>query len=120
MIPQGVEVFVCVSPVDMRWSFDRLSGVVRDQFGREPRGGALFVFFGKRRETVKVMFADGTGLCMLYKRLDHGLFAAVEALANDAVYVELDEAAFEALLDGVVPTEPTKSTKPRKKRGRIH
>lgn len=47
MIPQGVEVFVCVSPVDMRWSFDRLSGVVREQFGREPRGGALFVFFGK-------------------------------------------------------------------------
>ena len=117
MIPQGVEVFVCVSPVDMRWSFERLSGVVREQFGREPRGGALFVFFGKRRETVKVMFADGTGLCMLYKRLDQGLFAPIDALTDGATYIELDEAAFEALLDGVVPTEPKK---PRRPRRRIH
>jgi len=117
VIPQGVEVFVCVSPVDMRWSFDRLSGVVREQFGREPRGGALFVFFGKRRETAKVMFADGRGLCMLYKRLDQGLFAPVEALIDGATYVELDEAALEALLDGVVPTEPKK---PRRPRRRIH
>jgi hypothetical protein len=50
MIPAGVEIFVCTSPVDMRWSFDRLSGVVRERFGREPRGGALFIFFGKRRK----------------------------------------------------------------------
>jgi len=52
MIPAGVEIFVCTSPVDMRWSFDRLSGVVRERFGREPRGGALFIFFGKRRNGV--------------------------------------------------------------------
>lgn len=119
MIPQGVEIFVCVTPVDMRWSFDRLSGVVREHIGREPRGGSLFVFFGKRRETVKVMFADSTGLCMLYKRLDHGLFARVDALTEDATYVELDDAAFEALLDGVVPVEPEPKKK-RRARRRIH
>ena len=117
MIPSGVEIYVCTSPVDMRWSFDRLSGVVRERFGREPKGGALFVFFGKRRETVKVMFADSTGICMFYKRLSHGLFAPIESMQPDCAYVELDEAAFEDLLDGIV-SEQTKQ--PRRKRRRIH
>jgi transposase len=117
MIPAGVEIYVCTSPVDMRWSFDRLSGVVRERFGREPKGGALFVFFGKRRETVKVMFADSSGICMFYKRLSHGLFAPIESMQSDCAYVELDEAAFEDLLDGIV-SEQTKQ--PRRKRRRIH
>jgi transposase len=117
MIPAGVEIYVCTSPVDMRWSFDRLGGVVRERVGREPRGGALFVFFGKRRETVKVMFADGTGICMFYKRLDYGLFAPIEAMKPDCTYVELDEAAFEDLLDGVARE---RSKQPRRPRRRIH
>ena len=117
MIPAGVEIYVCTSPVDMRWSFDRLSGVVRERLGREPQGGALFIFFGKRRETVKVMFADTTGICMFYKRLSHGLFAPIDAMGPDCMYVELDEAAFEDLLDGVV----TELSKPaRRPRRRIH
>jgi hypothetical protein len=52
MMPAGVEIYVCTSPIDMRWSFDRLGGVVRESFGREPTGGALFIFFGKRRNGV--------------------------------------------------------------------
>ena len=116
MIPAGVEIYVCTTAVDMRWSFDRLSGVVRERMGREPRGGALFIFFGKRRETVKVMFADSTGICMFYKRLDQGLFAPIEAMEPGCAYVELDEAAFEDLLDGVVQEQP----KPPRTRRRIH
>jgi transposase len=49
MIPRGVEVFVGLDPVDLRWSFDRLGGVVLERLGRDARSGALFVFFGKRR-----------------------------------------------------------------------
>lgn len=117
MIPAGVEIYVCTSPVDMRWSFDRLGGIIRERLGREPLGGALYVFFGKRRETVKVMFADTTGICMLYKRLNEGLFAQIESVDPDCAYVELDEAAFEALLDGVMRE---RAERPRRKRRRIH
>jgi hypothetical protein len=42
MIPRGVEVFVALEPIDLRWSFDRLSGIVEEQIGREARSGALF------------------------------------------------------------------------------
>jgi transposase len=49
MIPTGVEVFVGLEPIDLRWGFDRLCGIVAERMGREARGGALFVFFGRRR-----------------------------------------------------------------------
>ena len=47
MIPHGVEVFVGLDPIDLRWGFERLSGVVAEKLGRIARSGALFVFFGK-------------------------------------------------------------------------
>ncbi len=74
MIPRGVEIFVGLDPIDLRWSFDRLAGVVTERIGREARGGALFVFFGKRRDAMKVVLFDGSGMCLFYKRLDHGTF----------------------------------------------
>ena len=40
MIPHGVEVFVALEPIDLRWSFDRLSGIVEERIGREARSGA--------------------------------------------------------------------------------
>ena len=60
MIPRGVDIFVGLDPIDLRWSFDRLSGTVADRVAREVRGGALFVFFGKRRDALKLLFFDGS------------------------------------------------------------
>jgi hypothetical protein len=49
MIPRGVTVYVATAPVDMRLSFDRLAGIVRDQLGAEPREPVLVVFHNRRR-----------------------------------------------------------------------
>ena len=84
MIPHGVEIFVGLEPIDLRWSFDRLAGIVAERIGREARSGALFVFFGKRRDALKVLFFDGTGLCIFYKRLDRGVFRLPEPLDEGA------------------------------------
>jgi transposase len=66
MIPQGVQVFVSLEPVDMRYSFDRLSGLAKEQVGYDARSGALFLFFGRRRDALKILFFDGTGMCQFY------------------------------------------------------
>ena len=50
MIPHGVEIFMGLDPIDLRWGFDRLAGIVRERLTRDARCGALFVFFGKRRD----------------------------------------------------------------------
>ena len=50
MIPSGVQVFVALELVDMRWSFDRLAGAALERIGYDARSGALFIYFGKRRD----------------------------------------------------------------------
>ena len=110
MIPRGVEVFVGLDPIDLRWSFDRLSGVALERVGRDARCSALFVFFGKRRDALKVLFFDGSGLCLFYKRLDRGTFRLPEAPAG-ATSVAIDEHVLDDLLDGI-DVEARKSTKP--------
>ena len=101
MIPHGVEVFVGLDPIDLRWGFDRLCGAVLEKLGRNARSGALFVFFGRRKAAVKVLFFDGSGLCVFYKRLDAGTFRVPEPPREGLVALEIDERTLEDLLDGV-------------------
>jgi transposase len=103
VIPQGVQVFVALDPVDMRSSFDRLSGIAKEQIGYDARSGALFIFCGRRRDALKILFFDGSGMCIFYKRLDRdrGVFRLPEATIEDAHQVEIDDATLDALLDGI-------------------
>lgn len=117
MIPIGVAVFVGLAPIDLRWGFDRLAGVVQEEIGRMPRGGALFVFFGKRRSAMKVLFFDGTGLCVFYKRLDRGTFRVPQAPHADAVSIELSERELHDLLEGI-DVESSASTRASRRGGR--
>lgn len=107
MIPSGVDVFLAVQPIDLRWGFDRLAGLISGHLERDARSGALYVFFGKRREAVKVLFFDGTGLCLFYKRLDRGVFRLPEGLGEGAC-VQLEERALDALLDGIDVEAPVR------------
>jgi transposase len=101
MIPHGVEVFVGLDLIDLRWGFNRLTGLVSERIGRDARGGALFVFFGKRRDAIKVLFFDGTGVCLFYKRLDKGTFRIPAAPAEGATSVMIEDRELDDLLDGI-------------------
>lgn len=101
MIPQGVEIYVATEPVDMRFGFERLGGLVREKMKREPRSRALFVFFGKRRQSVKVLTWDGTGTVLIYKRLDRGLFEIPIPTRPGEQSVVVSDALFEALFAGL-------------------
>lgn len=117
MIPQGVQIFVALDPVDLRCSFDRLSGIAKEQIGYEARGGALFVFYGRRRDALKVLFFDGSGMCIFYKRLDRGTFRVPAPTAEGARHIEVDDATLDALLDGI---DVDASRPPRTRAPRIH
>ena len=114
MIPHGVEVFVALDTIDLRWSFDRLGALVEGRLGRQVRGGALFVFFGRRRDAVKILFADDSGLCLFYKRLDRGTFRMPEATREGELVVEIEERVLDDLLDGI--DLGAAETKPRARR----
>jgi transposase len=118
MIPSGVEIFVALTPIDLRWGFDRLAGLTAEHTGRAARSGALFVFFGKRKSAMKILFFDGSGLCQFYKRLDSGTFKVPAPHGPNAVSVSLSERELDDLLDGI-NLEPDKPPR-RPRRARIH
>ena len=96
-------VFVATEPVDMRLSFDRLAGLVRERFGQEPRTEAVFVFLNKRATHIKLLWHDGTGYRILFKRLDRrrGRFRAPQAIPGEARHVLMSPRALRILLEGV-------------------
>lgn len=69
-----VRVFAYRAPTDMRKSFNTLSALVME-LGHELVAGDVFVFVGKCRHRAKALWFDGTGLCLLAKRLEKGRFA---------------------------------------------
>ena len=72
-----VDVFAHAAPVDMRKSFDTLAALVKQELGQNLLSGSLFLFTSKDRKRAKVLYFDGTGLCLFAKRLDKGRFAAI-------------------------------------------
>jgi transposase len=76
-----IAVYAFGEPVDMRKSFNTLSALVVG-LGRDVLSGHFFLFVSRNRKRAKVLFFDGTGLCLLAKRLDKGRFAAIHERAR--------------------------------------
>jgi transposase len=77
-----------------------LAALVRDKLALDPLSGQLFVFRSRRGDRVKLLFWDGDGYALWYKRLELGLFRFPTAAA-DAVSVKISAGDFRLLLDGV-------------------
>ena len=98
-LPPTVRVFVAVEPLDMRGSFDALAGAVR-RLGLDPVDGHLYLFLNKRRRLAKALWFDGSGWCILSKRLERGSFQ-LPAIDGTADRVQVDGATFTSLLAGI-------------------
>jgi transposase len=98
-LPPTVRVFVAVEPIDMRGSFDALAGAVR-RLGLDPVDGHLYLFLNKRRRIAKALWFDGSGWCVLAKRLEAGSFQ-LPPLETVGGRVQIDGAAFASLLAGI-------------------
>lgn len=74
---RALAVFAFTEPVDMRKSFNTLSALVEQEMKRSVLTGDLFLFVSRDCRRAKVLYFDGTGLCLLSKRLEKGRFAPV-------------------------------------------
>jgi transposase len=73
--PTGaVRVMVATKPVDFRKGAEGLAALVRETMAADPFSGAVYVFRAKRADRIKLVFWDGTGLCLFAKRLEDGIF----------------------------------------------
>lgn len=95
-----VRVFLCTSRTDMRKGFDTLAVLVRDGLGYDPLSGHLFLFVGRRRDRLKILYWDGDGYALWYKRLEKGTFRMPVA-KPDAASIELKASELAMLLEGI-------------------
>ena len=70
----AVRVMVATKPVDFRKGAEGLAALVREEMKSDPFSGMVFVFRAKRADRVKLVFWDGTGVCLFAKRLEDGKF----------------------------------------------
>ena len=66
----GRRVFAYAGPVDMRKGYDSLAALVVQDLERDVLSGELFLFVARNRVRAKVLVFDGSGLCLLAKRLE--------------------------------------------------
>src|ERR1700716_643409 len=95
-VPAGLRV--ATKPVDFRRRADGLAALVRETLGEDPFSGTIYVFRSKRADRVKMVAWDGTGLVLLWKRLESGAFKWPPI--TDGV-MRLTSAQLAALIDGM-------------------
>ena len=97
--PTGaVRVMVATRPVDFRKGAEGLAALVREEMGADPFSGAVYVFRAKRADRIKLIFWDGSGVCLYAKRLEDGAFRWPNI--TDGV-MRLTAAELSALLEGL-------------------
>jgi transposase len=95
---QRMPIVIATKPVDFRRGHDGLAATVQNELGLDPHSGLTVIFRSRRGDRLKILVWDGTGLVMVYKRLDGGRFAW--PAVTDGV-MRLTRAQFEALFEGL-------------------
>ena len=93
MIPlsPATRIDLAVGVTDLRKSFDGLSDLVTHQFQQDPLNGHLYLFTNRKKNRLKLLYFDGTGIWVCAKRLGRGCFAWPKATGSGAVRVLAEE-----------------------------
>lgn len=78
----------------MRCSFERLTGLAKNEIKQEAYSGHLFLFINKTRTSIKILYFDWTGYCIWYKRLESG----TSSLPASS---EIDQRSLSCILEGI-------------------
>ena len=99
MRPFGLnQIYLYDQAIDMRYSFEGLSRLVENAFPGQLLSGSLFLFLNRRRDLIKILYWEGDGFAIWYKRLEQGTFSRC---FHDCT--ELSRQQLTLLLEGIVP-----------------
>ena len=99
-IATGTRIFVALGATDMRKGFDGLQGLVCGLLQQDPLSGHLFLFVNRRRDKLKILYWDGDGLAIWYRRLEQGTFQMPQ-VAEDQKSAEIRADELTMLLRGI-------------------
>ena len=92
------KIYVNKSPTDMRESYDGLFNRAKNILRKDPFSGHLFLFINKKRSSCKSLYYDGTGLVIISKRLEKGLFSKINPSYKKEII--LTQAEFSLFFEG--------------------
>ena len=92
-------VYLHREAVDMRKGINGLSEVVASSAMGELQGRNLFIFTGRRRDLLKILYFDETGFAVWMKRLEKDRFPWPKKLTDSVVSLSVKQV--EWLLQGV-------------------
>jgi len=99
-IAAGTRIFVAAGATDMRKGFDGLQGIVSSVLEQDPLSGHLFLFINRRCDKLKILYWDGDGLAIWYRRLEQGTFQ-MPVMADDQKSAEIRGDELTMLLRGI-------------------
>ena len=107
--PSGTQVWLAAGVTDMRRGMHGLAALVETTLADSAYSGQVFVFRGRRGDLIKVLWADGDGLCLFAKRLERGRFVWPQATSGT---VHLTPAQLSMLLEGIDWRRPARTAQP--------
>lgn len=93
--------FVYASVCDMRKGYDGLSGLVRNEFKKDPLCGDVFIFLSRTRNKIKLLHWQGDGFCIYSKRLEKGTFELPKEKTT-SLSTEISPHQLQFILEGIV------------------
>jgi transposase len=93
--------FVYAAGCDMRKGYDGLSGLVRNEFKKDPLLGDVFIFLSRTRNKIKLLHWQGDGFCIYAKRLEKGTFEIPKLNASQNA-MEISPHQLQFILEGIV------------------
>ena len=93
-------IYLATAATDMRKGFDSLAALVRERLGHDPLSGSLFLFVGRGRDRLKILYWDSDGFCIWYKRLEEGVFRS-PAVPMGQASIEVRPSELAMLLEGI-------------------
>jgi transposase len=110
--PAGVKVWIAGGVTDMRCGMNSLALKVQEGLGRDPHGGEIFCFRGRRGDLVKILWHDGVGMSLYAKRLEVGKF--IWPVSQGGTSVQISAAQLGYLLEGIDWRNPRWTQRPAK------
>ena len=95
----ATRIYLAAGATDLRKSFEGLSDLVTHQFQEDPLSGHLYVFANRKKNRIKLLYFDGTGVWVCAKRLGRGCFAWPKTSASGALRIVAQELTL--LLSGI-------------------
>ena len=96
----AARIYLATAPTDMRKGFDTLAALVKDFLGQDPLSGHLFLFVGRGKDRLKILYWDSDGFALWYKRLEEGKFR-LPATREEDTSVQLKASELAMLLEGI-------------------